>query len=44
LWNGCSGRDKAIVGTLGIAFAFGLALIGAAYGIGPISVATSIQP
>ena len=29
--------DKAIVGTLGIAFAFGLALIGAAYGIGPIS-------
>ena len=25
------------VGILGIAFAFGLALVGAAYGIGPIS-------
>jgi hypothetical protein len=32
------------VGILGIAFAFGLALIGAAYGIAPSPAAISIQP
>ena len=32
------------VGIVGIAFAFGFALIGAAYGIGPISAVTSTQP